>query len=215
MLDRTLATPAMPVTVEPVEAAELDEAVEPPVRRRAPKRLTRLDRRDWGAIGVVLGAHVALAVITYCSAWIEGSNGSHLPLTRGYQQWDANLYVNYAQHGLFSAASTPNNAAFLPGFPLLLAAVHLILRNWIDAALLISLVADCFTAVLLNRMAGSTRAALFLCAAPRPPSWVSATASRCSWPSPWVRGTSPNAGTGRTPQCWRLWPASPGSTGSP
>jgi hypothetical protein len=115
---------------------------------------------------VVLGAHGALAVIAYCSAWINVANGSHLPLTRGYQQWDANLYVNYAQHGLFSAASTPNNAAFLPGYPILLALVHVLVRNWIAAALLLSLAAGAVTAVLLNRMAGGDRAALFLFTAP-------------------------------------------------
>jgi mannosyltransferase PIG-V len=129
-------------------------------------RLDRLSRTDRAAIGVVLGAHAALAIVVYCSAWIQGSNNSHLPLTRGYQQWDGNLYVNYAQHGLFSGASAPNNAAFLPGYPILLAFVHLFVRNWLDSALLLSLIAGCVAAVLLNRMAGSNRAALFLFTAP-------------------------------------------------
>lgn len=161
MLDHTLATPS------PSADPELDETTpRSPARNRLLGWLARLDHRDRAAIGVVVGSHAALAVIAYCSAWLEGANSSHLPLTRGYQQWDANLYVNYAQHGLFSGASAPNNAAFLPGFPLLLAAAHLIVRNWLAAALLVALVADLFTAVLLNRMAGSTRAALFLCAAP-------------------------------------------------
>ncbi|HXR71112.1 mannosyltransferase family protein [Actinocrinis sp.] len=129
-------------------------------------RLDRLSRMDRAAIGVVIGAHAALAIVVYCSAWIQGANSSHLPLTRGYQQWDANLYVNYAQHGLFSGASAPNNAAFLPGYPVLLALVHLFVRNWLDSALLLSLIAGCVAAVLLNRMSGNSRAALFLFTAP-------------------------------------------------
>jgi hypothetical protein len=126
----------------------------------------RLSPADRAAIGVTIGAHVALAIIAYCSSWIQGKNSTHQALTGAYQQWDANLYVNYAQHGLFSGASAPNNAAFLPGYPLLLAFVHLFVRNWLDSALLLSLVAGGVTAVLLNRMAGSTRAGLFLFTAP-------------------------------------------------
>lgn len=128
--------------------------------------MNRLSRTDLAAVGVTIGAHVALAIVAYSSSWIQGKNSNHQPLTGAYQQWDANLYVNYAQHGLFSGASAPNNAAFLPGYPILLAFVHLFVRNWLDSALLISLVAGCATAVLLNRMAGSTRAGLFLFAAP-------------------------------------------------
>jgi hypothetical protein len=173
MADRATATPStQAVSASAPERAERRPSEGPrpwsnwPGWRSLPQRLRRLDRGDRAAIGVVLGAHVALAITAYCSSWIEGANSSHLPLTRAYQQWDANLYVNYAQHGLFSGQSAPNNAAFLPGYPILLAAVHLIVRNWLDAALLISLVADCAAAMLLNRMSGTTRAGLFLVTAP-------------------------------------------------
>lgn len=130
------------------------------------RRIGRLSDADRAAIGVTIGAHAALAIIAYSSSWIQGKNNSHQPLTGAYQQWDANLYVNYAQHGLFSGASAPNNAAFLPGYPILLAFVHLFVRNWLGSALLLSLIAGCVAAVLLNRMAGSTRAGLFLFTAP-------------------------------------------------
>lgn len=149
---------------EPVNTAEA--AVAPPWLTGLLGRLRRLERTDRAAIGVTLGAHAALALIAYSSSWIQGKNNTHQALTGAYQQWDANLYVNYAQHGLFSGASAPNNAAFLPGYPILLAFVHLFVRNWLDSALLISLLAGCVTAVLLNRMAGSTRAGQFLFTAP-------------------------------------------------
>ena len=127
-----------------------------------------LSRGDRAAIGVTIGAHVALVIIAYYSSWIQGGNHSSAPLTStgALQFWDAQRYVNYAQHGLFSGASTANNAALLPGYPLLLALIHLLVRNWLASTLLLSLLAGCAAAVLLNRMAGSTRAALFLFTAP-------------------------------------------------
>lgn len=130
--------------------------------------LSRLNRGDRAAIGVTIGAHVALVIIAYYSSWIHGGNRTLAPLTGAgaLQFWDAERYVNYAQHGLFSGASTANNAALLPGFPLFLALVHLFVRNWLASALLLSLLAGCAAAVLLNRIAGSTRAALFLFTAP-------------------------------------------------
>ncbi len=130
--------------------------------------LGRLSRGDRAAIGVTIGAHAAVMIITYYSSWIQGGNHSLEPLTGAgaFQFWDAKRYVNYAQHGLFSPASTANNAALLPGYPLLLAFVHLFVRNWLASVLLLSLLAGCATAVLLNRIAGSTRAGLFLFTAP-------------------------------------------------
>ncbi len=162
MLDHTALPPRAPES----ELAASDQPAASDGRFSLLRWANRLSRTDRAAIGVTIGAHVALAIIAYCSSWIQGKNNSHQALTGAYQQWDANLYVNYAQHGLFSAASASNNAAFLPGYPLLLAFVHLIVRNWLDSALLISLVAGCVVAVLLNRMAGSTRAGLFLFTAP-------------------------------------------------
>ncbi len=137
-----------------------------PVRLPWPGWLSRLSRGDLAAIGVTIGAHAALLIIAYYSSWIQAGNHSLGPLSGDFQFWDAKRYVNYAQHGPFSAASTPNNAAFFPGYPLLLALVHLLVRNWLTSALLLSLLAGCATAVLLNRMAGSTRAGLFLFTAP-------------------------------------------------
>lgn len=175
MLDHTALPPRAPES-EPVAAdASAETAAVTSVTSITSVTSSRFDRLPWvsrlsrtdrSAIGVTIGAHVALAVIAYSSSWIQGKNNSHQALTGAYQQWDANLYINYAQHGLFSGASSPNNAAFLLGYPILLAFVHLFVRNWLDSALLLSLIAGCVAAVLLNRMAGSTRAGLFLFTAP-------------------------------------------------
>ena len=132
----------------------------------SPSWLTRLNRGDLAAIGVTIAAHAALLIIAYYSSWIHGGNHSVGPLSGAFEFWDAKRYVNYAQHGLFSGASTANNAAFFPGYPILLALVHLFVRNWLASALVLSLLAGGTTAVLLNRIAGSTRAGLFLFTAP-------------------------------------------------
>lgn len=121
---------------------------------------------DWAAIGVTIGAHAALLIVAYYQSWIQGGNHTPSKLYGSFQFWDALRYVNYAQHGIFSGQSTPNDAAFFPGYPLLLALVHLFVRNWLATVLLLSLVAGCATAVLLNRIAGSTKAGLFLFTAP-------------------------------------------------
>ncbi|WP_157436184.1 mannosyltransferase family protein [Actinospica robiniae] len=133
---------------------------------RPARRGWRPTRGDWAAIGVTFGAHAALLIVAYYSSWIQGGNHTPSKLYGSFQFWDALRYVNYAQHGIFSGASTPNDAAFFPGYPLLLAFVHLFVRNWLASVLLLSLVAGGATAVLLNRIAGSTKAGLFLFTAP-------------------------------------------------
>lgn len=142
------------------------EAAAEPGRPGRSSWLSWMTRSDWAAIGVTIGAHVALLIVAYYSSWIQGGNHDPSKLYNSFVFWDGLRYVNYAQHGLFSGASTPNNAAFLPGLPVLLAFVHLFVRNWLASLLLLSLAAGGATAVLLNRIAGSTRAGLFLFTAP-------------------------------------------------
>ena len=73
---------------------------------------------------------------------------------------------NIAQYGYFSPHSTANNTVFFPGYPMTLAAAHLILRNWVLAELAVSGIAGCFAVVSLSRLAGGRRAVLYLLTAP-------------------------------------------------
>lgn len=131
--------------------------------RSAVKRLSPADRR---ILGWWLGAHVGLAVTAWMSMWISGARSSYQALLGGYGQWDYAWYQSIAAHGYFSGRGDgPEAAAFLPGFPLLLAAVHLLVRNWIVSGLLVSLVAGGVALVCLGRLAGE-RAALYLLTAP-------------------------------------------------
>jgi hypothetical protein len=91
---------------------------------------------------------------------------SHAPLTGVFEHWDAALLRNIAQYGYFSPHSTANNTVFFPGYPMTLAVVHLILRNWVLAELVVSGIAGCFVVVSLARLAGGRRAVLYLLTAP-------------------------------------------------
>jgi hypothetical protein len=126
----------------------------------------RLDFSDRAALGMWLAAHLALFVLAWAAAWVYRGDSSHAPLTGAFQHWDANLLQTIAQYGYFSPHSTPNNAAFFPGYPLALAAAHLVLHNWVLSELMVSGVAGCFAVVSLSRLAGSRRVVLYLLATP-------------------------------------------------
>jgi len=121
---------------------------------------------DWAALGVWAAAHAALFVLAWAAAWVYRTTPSHQPLTGVFERWDAILLRNIAQHGYFSPHSIPHNIAFFPGYPLTLAAVHLIVRNWVLSELVLSGVAGCFAVVSLARLAGERRAVLYLVTAP-------------------------------------------------
>jgi hypothetical protein len=120
--------------------------------------LRRLDSGDRAALGMWAAAHLALFVLAWAAAWVYRGDPSHAPLTGAFQHWDANLLKAIAQYGYFSANSPPNGTVMFPGFPLTLAVVHLVLRNWTLSELVISGIAGCFAMVSLSRLAGNRRA---------------------------------------------------------
>ena len=128
--------------------------------------LRRLSADDRAALGIWAAAHIVLLVLAWAAAWAFRSATAHAPLTGGFEHWDAFLLRNIAQHGYFGSHSIKNNAAFFPGYPLTLAATHLVLRNWVLAELLVPAVAGCFAVVSLARLAGGRRAVLYLVTAP-------------------------------------------------
>lgn len=100
------------------------------------------------------------------SSWIAGQGGGYRGLLGIYGQWDYVWYQNVGAHGYFSGRSFGSaDQAFLPGFPLALAAVHLVARNWVLSGLLVSLVAGGVALVCIGRLGGE-RAALYLLTAP-------------------------------------------------
>lgn len=128
--------------------------------------LGALSPQDRAALGIWAAAHLALLVMAWASAWAFRSSRAHAPLTGAFEHWDAILLRNIAEHGYFGAQSIPNDAAFFPGYPVVLSAAHLVVRNWVLAELLVTAVAGCFTVVSLARLAGERRAVLYLVTAP-------------------------------------------------
>jgi len=121
---------------------------------------------DRAALGMWAAAHLALFVLGWAAAWVYRTTPSHAPMTGVFEHWDAALLRNIAQYGYSSPHSTANNTVFFPGYPMALAAVHLILRNWVLAELVVSGIAGCFVVVSLARLAGGRRAVLYLLTAP-------------------------------------------------
>jgi hypothetical protein len=103
-----------------------------------------------GPLGYWFGSRVAVAV---AAAAATGSiAGAWL---RGWYHWDVALYIKVAQYGYGGYPehySDPGIAAFFPGLPLVLRAVHAVVPTWIGAGLLISLVAGTVAAVALARL---------------------------------------------------------------
>jgi hypothetical protein len=125
-----------------------------------------LSVEDRAALGLWAAAHLALFALAWAAAWAFRTTPDHAPLTGEFQHWDANWLQNIAQYGYFSAGSKTNSAVFFPGYPLVLAAGHEILRNWVLTELVVSGVAGCFAVVALSRLAGGRRAVLYLLTMP-------------------------------------------------
>src|ERR1700739_5142161 len=119
-------------------------------RRAVPSRhprLAALSGEDRAALGIWAVAHLALLVLAWASAWAFRSTPAHAPLTGAFEHWDASLLRNIAAYGYFGRHSIPNNTAFFPGYPVVLSAAHLIVRNWTLAELAVPAVAGCFAVV--------------------------------------------------------------------
>ncbi|MGH3095368.1 MAG: mannosyltransferase family protein [Streptosporangiales bacterium] len=81
--------------------------------------------------------------------------GSAIVLSQHWLQWDAALLVEIARYGYEGNPNgnpDPGLPGFLPGVPLLLRLVHLVVPNWALAGLLISLVAGAVAMVALARL---------------------------------------------------------------
>ncbi len=145
----------------------------------------RLGPTDRAVLGFYLLTRVALALITYCSAWLFGPSGDQQdpqPFLQSWGQWDWAHLENIAKYGYFANpdAFNPghpeNREAFFPGFPLAVRFLQPITGSYLGAGMLVSLVAGGVAVVALARIAGlddpehadatGRRAALFLLVSP-------------------------------------------------
>lgn len=125
-----------------------------------------------------LGSRVAVAAVSLAALWVvtdtpAGRVGSWL---HGWDHWDTGLFVKVARFGYEGYPhdySDKGIVAFFPGEPLALRLVHLVVRDWIAAGLLISAVASAVALVALARLGAldggrerGSRAALYLVLSP-------------------------------------------------
>ena len=118
------------------------------------RRLPRLRRVDRTALGVWLITRAAMLLLSLYSRYATSSGASESWLGL-FQHWDWYRYLTVAEYGYTSGkgpAYDENITAFLPGYPLTLRFVHLLVRDWAVSGLLISLVAGGVAVVALARL---------------------------------------------------------------
>ncbi|MFF4984001.1 mannosyltransferase family protein [Streptomyces sp. NPDC001046] len=130
-----------------------------PAPGRARYRLSPLDR---DVLWLYLLTRAAVWITAYCARWLfPPDQDARTPqaLLAPFRQWDWHHFLNIARDGYFPGTDGPwqkdwdNREAFLPGFPLVLRAVHTIVPHWTLAGLLISFLAGAVAVVALARIA--------------------------------------------------------------
>ena len=129
--------------------------------------------RTAGALWLL--SKVTLVVLAWAASWVTQPGGAGgTPLALAWEHWDARLFRLIAEYGYFGPPGklVPNQAAFLPGYPLLLRAAHVLVGSWVGAELTVAAVASFFAILGLIRLAddysegSGPAAAVFLLAAP-------------------------------------------------
>ncbi|MDJ0342133.1 mannosyltransferase family protein [Streptomyces sp. H10-C2] len=125
-------------------------------------RLIPFSAADRAVLWLYLFTRTGIWVTAYCTGWLftgDGTSKQAPPLMSRWEQWDWAYFVRIAQYGYFDGPLGPGSAhpdnreAFFPGFPLLLRAVHAVVRDWTLAGLLISFVAGGVAVLALGRIA--------------------------------------------------------------
>lgn len=120
----------------------------------SPSKSLAPDRR--AALTVWWLSRATLLLLTIASAHVlkETVEGGWSSVVARWQHWDADYYVQIAQHGYRPLLhGEPGVVAFFPGQPATLRLVHLVVRNWTLSALLLSAVAGSVAVMALARLA--------------------------------------------------------------
>src|ERR1700761_2202531 len=111
----------------------------------------RLRRTDLVALALWFASRLVMLAISLAVLATQ-----HGPSWLGlWQRWDWDRYLTIAEFGYTSGkgpAYETNIVAFFPGYPALLHAVQLVVRNWVVAGLLISLIAGAVASIALARL---------------------------------------------------------------
>ncbi len=139
-------------------------------------RMPRPSPADQAILRIWLLSRCAVLALTWPAVSImEGTSKASRPWFGLWQNWDAVNLQSIAQYGYFARGAhlIRNQVAFFPGFPIVLHATALVVRQWTVSGLLISFVAGGVAVVALGRLAeldyepgSGGRAVLFLVASP-------------------------------------------------
>jgi hypothetical protein len=140
------------------------------------RRLGTLTPSDLAVLRIWLVSRCAVLALSWPAMWIlQASAKPSRPWLGLWLQWDAFRFQQIAQFGYFAPPGhyVADQVAFFPGFPIVLAVAHLLVRQWTVAGLLTSFVAGGIAAVALGRIAdrdyasdSGPQAVLFLVASP-------------------------------------------------
>jgi len=111
----------------------------------------RLRRTDLLVLCVWAASRVVMLAISLAALAAEHGT-SWLSL---WQRWDWDRYLTIAEYGYTSGKGPAYNSdivAFFPGYPVVLRAVDLVVRDWVVSGLLISLVAGAVACIALARL---------------------------------------------------------------
>ncbi len=120
-----------------------------------------------------IATRVAIALLVLAGSW-QIFGGRTQSFLERWDSWDVTLFAKVAQFGYDGYPQhypDQDIAAFFPGFPMALRAVHLLVPDWTAAGLLVSFVAGAVAVVHLSRLAeldgvDGARAALYLVLSP-------------------------------------------------
>src|SRR5262249_48959544 len=140
------------------------------------RQFGRLSPTDRSALGIWLTTRLAVLALTWPAAFIfRGASKSPQGWFQLWQNWDAVRLADIAQLGYFSPTEKPypDQIAFFPGFPVALAIVHAVVRQWTGSGLIISFLAGGVAVVALSRIAerdyrpgSGSKAVLYLVVSP-------------------------------------------------
>lgn len=108
------------------------------------------------AQGIWWLSRLSVVLLTVVSAHVlqQTVDGGWSAMIARWQHWDADYYLRLATDGYPSAVrAQPEAVAFFPGEPLALRVLHLVIRNWTAAALVLSAVAGSVAVWALSAIA--------------------------------------------------------------
>ncbi|WP_405945048.1 mannosyltransferase family protein [Streptomyces sp. NBC_00932] len=123
--------------------------------------LLRVSPADREVLWLYLVTRLGIWTTAYCARWLfpaDHNSRAAGPLLAPFQQWDWYFYLHIAKDGYFPGqgeflrSTLDHREAFLPGFPLVLRAVHTVVTNWTAAGLLISFAAGAVAVLALSRI---------------------------------------------------------------